>query len=1646
MRKKLPTILGITLLVAMLIVAVAPVGAAPAAPSASDDLSATSQLSTTTLETNRNAERWPYIILLDGAPVATYKGGIAGLPATSPTATGETKLDASNASSIAYADYLAAQQDQFIASLQSIASSAEVVHTYQYTLNGVAAIMTADEAASVAKMPGVTAVLADKMRYPDTDVTPDFIGAVNVWDGSAAGVDVGTKGEGVIVGVVDTGIWPEHPSFADDGSYPAPPADWGGECTPPADGTADYTCTNKLIGVQYFLDTYVTVGGGYDGLFLSGRDDDGHGTHTASTSAGNEDVPVTLLGVDRGTVSGIAPRAHVAMYKALGPLGGYGSDLVAAIDKAVADGVDVINYSIGGGASNPWDDADSLAFLNARAAGVFVATSAGNSGPGPDTVGSPGNAPWIATVGASTSNRHFISDITLSGPGEAPTGLYGASITAGVTDFNLVDAEGIPDSTGDDSGLCLNPFNPGTFAATDVVLCKRGQIARVLRGDYVAAGGGGGVILYNPVQQGLATDNYIIPAVHVENDIGQQIKDYIVAHPGEVTVSFTQGMATYGPEDPRVIPDMMASFSSRGPNGPVMAVIKPDVTAPGVQILAGASPEHDGAGAQGELFQSIQGTSMSSPHVAGAGALLKAVHPDWSPAEIQSALMTTALTAVVKEDGVTPADPFDLGAGRIDLNKANDPGLVFDMTVDDYMVGEADPANMNLPSLGFGSIAGRATITRTATSLMDAESTWEVSVDAPDGVTVTVSPDPLVVPANSEATFTVSVDAVGVPEGLYFAHLYLSHGPHTIHMPIAFWNVPATWTSLTGLTTQFDKDMVPFELNSGVDVDPFMVNAAGLVDPVYFEGGPLVQDPDQDPDTDFCGEGQECWPFSTVGGELWWVFQVRNAEIADADLYLYHDANGDGEFTPDELIDSSTSGSSDEEVQAVMPAGDYLVQVQAWAGSGAYDLKVYDVGMKDLNASVAVTDAPAAISAGNDYMMKFAWDHTIDPGEEYLGVVALGSPDNPVAVGIEPVRIMGDAPAISKMADVDAVYPTQEIGYEIVLANNSDSEAALSLTDTLPANVTVDPDSITGDATLTDGVITWEGVLPPAANEVVIAPSDFPYGYFSLAGIGVPPLDGCTGCDEAAFNFTGDPVSYLGTAYETVCMVSNGYLVMGGCASTDDIQWQPQQFPNAAVPNNVIAPLWMDFDLDGGDGEGGGTWYAANLTDGVNNWRVFEWENAERWGEEGTAFTFQVWLKTDYEDISFTYGLLNGPMAGSSVGAENADASAGDNWYFNDGAGNEVGNAPTLDDILGVYGQAGAATHTITYMATATEAGEAMNEAVVNKGMAMDKASATVTVEEGVLEGAVTQTPSADPLVYGDTVDVDVNLHNFGADIADGSAILWLDAEVTYVDGSAYNATPLTAMQAADLLARLGLEAPTALSDATAAEDVIGILWEGALANTETTDFGFTGMVNNTTGSIMHAVNVFDGYMHVGTFVSDALEITETAMVELPLLADTWVSGGSTGANHDSTTHLTVRTSGLDNAFLTFDRSALPAGASIISAELTVKTTAQSGAFGKELTVLNTNPFDSTTVTYDDAPQIYNPSATVAVPDALGMVTFDVIGNVTAWDAAGAQATADQHIGQLAISATGPFGRIVFDSLETWQASPAKLVVTYFVE
>ncbi len=726
------------------------------------------------------------IVDLDVAPLATYEGGINGLAATSPKVTGQAQLDTTTQASQLYRTYVARQLTAFKAQALQAVPSAQVIYDYDVVLGGVSMIVPKDQVDVIRNLDGVKQVYEDQMRFPLTDSSNDFIGSSTIWDELGG---QGSAGEGVVVGVVDTGVWPEHPSFSDPDpngkAYAAPPASWHGTRCDFVDdeigaGNPAFQCNNKLIGAAEFLDTYKALTGLTAKEFDSARDDGGHGTHTASTAAGNANVSATLLGINRGVVSGVAPRAHVAVYKALGMHGGYSSDLAAAINQAVADGVDVINYSVGGASSDPYDDSDALAFLDAYAAGVFVATSAGNSGPGANTVGSPGDAPWVMTVGASTSDRHFISTVTVTGETTGTNSitdtltLTGASVTTGiVTPTAVVMAANYGDA------MCNSPFPANTFHG-EIVVCKRGVIARVTKSYNVAQGGAGGMLLYNPVMQGLATDNHFIPSVHLENDNGALLLNFMATHTNTVA-TFTEGMAT------AVQGDKMAAFSSRGGTANMFGVARPDITAPGVQILAGNTPmpSEASSGQPGELFQSIQGTSMSSPHIAGAGALLAALHPNWTPGQIKSAIMTTAKTdGVTKEDGTTPADAFDYGSGRVDLTKAGNPGLTFAPTYMDFATHKTDLWNINYPSVYFPVLAGVRTVQRTAHSELAVDSTWVFSVDAPADVVVT-TPATLNVPAGGDALFEITVDATNVPDGATrFAHVYLTNGSLKVHIPI----------------------------------------------------------------------------------------------------------------------------------------------------------------------------------------------------------------------------------------------------------------------------------------------------------------------------------------------------------------------------------------------------------------------------------------------------------------------------------------------------------------------------------------------------------------------------------------------------------------------------------------------------------------------------------------------------------------------------------------------------------------------------------------------------------------------------------------------------------------------------------------------
>jgi subtilisin family serine protease len=793
-----------------------------------------------------NGERLVSVIVkFDAAPLATYSGGVPGLAPTSPAVTGVSRLDVNEPRSRDYLQYLAGLRRRFESAVAAAAPRARIVHDLPIVVGGVSVQVPESEVAALSSVPGVLGVYEDQLLKPDTEHSPQFLKAPQLW--ARLGGPEGA-GEDVIVGVLDTGIWPEHPSFSDpDPSgkpYAPPPPPPGGSRACQFSGGANpgpsFSCNNKLIGASRFMSTYDAVIGLTPGEFTTARDDDGHGTHTSSTAGGNAGVAASIFGVARGNVSGIAPRARVAMYKVCGLEGCYASDSAAAIQQAILDGVNVINFSIGGGA-NPYSDAVSLAFLDAYRAGVFVAASAGNSGPGADTTDH--REPWVTTVAASTQDRAFQNSFTLLSSDGASLSFSGASLTGGIS----VPAPVFVPTT---DPLCLDSTADGAFNGK-VVVCQRGTNGRAEKGFNVLQRGAVGMILYNQsaAVTDVETDNHFVPASHIQFADGQAVLAFVAAHPNvQATMTLSSAVTAQG--------DVMASFSSRGGPGQSLGVSKPDIAAPGVQVLAGHSPQHvDVAGGpQGELFQAIAGTSMSSPHVAGAGALLKDLFPAWGPGQIKSALMTTAFQNVFKEDGVTPATPFDTGSGRLDLSHAFRPGLTFSATADDFVNLQNNLSLANLPSLYVPTMLGRVSVTRTMKSETAAPKVWLVAVNAPSDVHVSV-PRVLFVPGRSQIDLPISVDARTVPlNGVRHASLQLTtlggdyqatfpitivrrEGAATIEKSCAETSIP--WLGTTDCTIAMSNTSFDAATVSMTDVLPLNLRLVSADGPTGTSTGPF---------------------------------------------------------------------------------------------------------------------------------------------------------------------------------------------------------------------------------------------------------------------------------------------------------------------------------------------------------------------------------------------------------------------------------------------------------------------------------------------------------------------------------------------------------------------------------------------------------------------------------------------------------------------------------------------------------------------------------------------------------------------------------------------------------------------------------------
>uniref|UniRef100_A0A0D9W838 Inhibitor I9 domain-containing protein n=1 Tax=Leersia perrieri TaxID=77586 RepID=A0A0D9W838_9ORYZ len=569
-----------------------------------------------------------------------------------------------------------------------------MLHAYHHVTSGFAARLTQQELDAVSAMPGFVSAVPDQLHTLQTTHTPQFLGlgapAPPPTHGNRGSSSYGGAGAGagVIVGVIDTGVFPDHPSFSDAG-MPPPPAKWKGRC----DFNGGSVCNNKLIGARTFIANATNSSSSSYGQPLPPVDKVGHGTHTASTAAGAVVPGAHVLGQGLGVGAGIAPRAHVAVYKVCPNDSCAVSDILAGIDASVADGCDVISISIGSPPVPFHKNPVAIAALGATEKGVFVSMAAGNAGPNVSSV--INDAPWILTVAASTMDRSIRTTVRLGNGlhfhGES---LYQPNVNNSPNTFYplvYAGASGKPFAE-----LCGNGSLDGLDVRGKIVVCEFGAgpnltITRITKGAVVQSAGGVGMILPNHFVQGYTTlaEAHVLPASHVDFVAGAAIMAYINSTANPVAQILPRGTILGTTPAPA-----MAFFSSRGPSIQSPGILKPDITGPGVNVLAAwpfqVGPPSAAPFFSGPTFNIISGTSMSTPHLSGVAAFIKSRHPNWSPAAIKSAIMTTADITdrsgnPILDEQQKPANFFVTGTGHVNPEKAAHPGLVYDIAPCDYI-------------------------------------------------------------------------------------------------------------------------------------------------------------------------------------------------------------------------------------------------------------------------------------------------------------------------------------------------------------------------------------------------------------------------------------------------------------------------------------------------------------------------------------------------------------------------------------------------------------------------------------------------------------------------------------------------------------------------------------------------------------------------------------------------------------------------------------------------------------------------------------------------------------------------------------------------------------------------------------------------
>lgn len=1119
-----------------------------------------------------------YIIQLKDAPVATYIGGVKNIPATAlggnsqqgrmqklSSASNSNKLFsnsiASNPGVEQYRNYLRTEQQAFVQEASKLGVPLVIQQEFTVTLNAVTATLTQDQAAALAKSNSVTKIQRSVMHQLNTDVGPQLINADKAWDGSASmsGSDM-YKGEGQIIGIIDTGVNTDHIAFQDLGetdetfynhTNPLGKGNYLGGC---AEEEFASRCNDKLIGVytwdvisdMYAADEFQP---GYPNHNQwnpvqvrpeFGEDYNGHGSHTASTAAGNAHVAQLQLptydslegigasgdgknvGVSRD-VSGVAPNANIISYQACkaGNSNGYDPYVgcpteatVASIEQAVLDGVDVINYSISG-YGFPWDDAVEQAFYSAFAAGISVAASAGNGGFSSPT---NHNSPWLLNVAATHHGRIFETEDKRLGAFEGgdtagPYDMRGESISGGITGFLVNGAD-----HGDVS--CDTPFAEGTFTADQIVLCERSDQPRVAKAENVKAAGAGGFILYNKDVSGdfsqLVTDVYPLPSIHIYQYQGQQILDWMATGTGH------KGTITSGEAYVDVNEDeknLVASFTSAKENETFDGTLTPSIAAPGVQIIAAWADEQPFTASASPMdWNVIDGTSMSSPHVAGALALIRQAHPEWSVAEVQSAAQMT--TSNNLRDGQNGDDRyFRGGAGMINVDAAINSGLIMDETAENMLLANpqngGNPTMLNLPALVNTACETECTWMRTVTATKDG--TWSVEGKANhDEVSISIeaTPNKFTLKAGESKTIFVTakiLDAVTNNSSPENSYLFgdVKFVAEEADMPEAHWPVKLRFNrndlpQLLRIEAHRDsgqytiKDL-PVEYLS--ELNGTIYKAAEAPQEVVT----LKQDSDTispywDGDIE---HSKVVWLDVPAGTTRVFAEAIRSISSTapqynegDLDILIGYDSNrNDGIDFQDETICWSYSSTQLDfcSISEPMP-GKYWVVFNNYRGAWGAEYQginfedtfevAYGMISNEEADNMTVTAASEITASSQTVDVDIKWNvNDWEQGDRLYSMIHLGSSaSNTSNIGTIPVNIVRSRNDVHPTASQSRVKAGDIVDVNLnVLANLTGDDRAFELHTELPAGM-----SLVEGSVRVDNVNTTSSVIEVVDNQIIV--------------------------------------------------------------------------------------------------------------------------------------------------------------------------------------------------------------------------------------------------------------------------------------------------------------------------------------------------------------------------------------------------------------------------------------------------------------------------------------------------------------------------------------------------------------------------------